>query len=257
MFADDVTWIHTSVLDLELFETKTPLHLSNSSLAQFWRFEASAAAARGSLEFVLGSELTDLNFEAIQPIVKLPKPSVAHKGIVDRKTARALSRLMQAEQQEVLALGALCTALNRATAARYERGRSDWVKWQLAAAAGFARKTAAAIGRVTKAEGPASRALIRHKLLFGVGAVDLKLAQRNVRKHGLARKVVADMKQLGLTQALIAHVQAEFLATKAANLSFSLSGQLAAPKAIAGEKAAAAQLRHFAARIPPASKPPA
>lgn len=257
IFADDVDWSHVSVLDFELFETRTPLHLSNRSLATFWRFEASTAAARGALEFVLGSEVTDANFEAIQPIAKLPRPSVPRDGIVDRKTAAALSHLMQTEQREVLVIEALDAALNRATAARYDRGRQDWVNWQLAAAAGFATKTAAAIGRVIPAERAAATALVKHKLLFGVGSEDLKLARRNVRKHGLAPKLVAVMTQLGLTAPLVKAAKQTFLVTKAVATSFSLAELLSAPHTIAAQKAAAAQLRHFAKRIPPASKPPA
>jgi hypothetical protein len=256
IFGDSIDWSHLAILDFEPFEVKLPLHLSNPSLAQFLRFEACTAAARGELEFEFGSEIVDTNFESVAPIAKLPKPSVGPHGIVTGKLARTLSRLMQAEQQEVLALGALDTAMNRATAARYERGREDWVSWQEAAAARFASTAASAIGRVIPAEKAASKALVKAKLLFGVGSRDLQLAKRNVRAHGLAAKLVAIMTRLGLTPTLLAQVKHSFLTTKAINLSFSLSEELATPHLIAEQQAAATGLRHFAKRIPPAPKPP-
>jgi hypothetical protein len=147
--------------------------------------------------------------------------------------------------------------LNRATAARYLRGREDWVKWQLSAAAGFAAKTAASIAPIIKAERAAGKALARHKLLFGVGSEDLKLAQRQVRAHGFAPKLVAIMQQLGLTATDIALARHQFETTNFGNLSFSLTQELYLPQVIAGQRGFAAALRHLAARIPPAGEPPA
>ena len=50
------------------------------------------------------------------------------------------------------------------------RGRSDWIAWQLASAARFASRTAAAVGRVIRAAAAVSRILVSHRLLFGVGS---------------------------------------------------------------------------------------
>lgn len=256
VFGDDVLWAHEAVLDTELFETRTPLHLSNPSLAQFWRFEAATATARGLLEYLLGSEISDPNFEAIAPVAKLPKPSVHAHGFVSRGEAVTLTRLMVAEQREVLDLGAVDTAMNRATAARYERGRQDWVSWQEAAAAGFATRTAASIAPVIKAQRAVSKAFTKRRLLFGVGSEDLKLAQRNVRKHGLAPKLTAVMTALGLNTGELKIAKRTFLNTSFGQASFSLTQQLGAATAATKQKALAASLRHFANRVPPASKPP-
>jgi hypothetical protein len=150
-FADDTQWDHSFVLDLELFEVAgPPLHLSNPSLAQFWRFETSAAAARSAAEFELQYEIADPNFEAIAAVPRIAAPKLGAHGFIDRRTAARLSWLMAAEQSEVLNLQALVTSINRATEASYLRGRGDWVAWQSAAAAMFASRAAGAIDRVVR-----------------------------------------------------------------------------------------------------------
>jgi hypothetical protein len=171
--------------------------------------------------------------------------------------ARVLTRLMAAEQREVVDLNAVNTAMNRATAARYQRGREDWVKWQLAAAAGFARKTAGSVGPVIRAEHAVAKAFTKHKLPFGVGSVDLKLAQRNVRKHGLAPKLVAVLKGLGMNAGEVKIAQRTFLKSNFGQLSFSLTEQLGSSTTAKKQRGFVAALRHFASRIPPAGKPPA
>jgi hypothetical protein len=256
VFPAYVLWTHLGVLDTELFETKTPLHLSNPSLAAFWRFEAASATARGLLDYEFGAELSDPNFEAIAPIVKLPRASVPAHGIVSRGMARVLSRLMAAEQREIECLTALNTAMNRATAARYQRGREDWVRWQLAAAAGFARKTAGSIGPEIRAQRAVASMFTKHKLPFGIGSEDLKLGQRRVRRHGLAPKLVAVMKGLEMNSGEIKIATRTFLKANFGGLSFSLTQQLGAATTGQKERGFAAVLRHFADRIPPASQPP-
>jgi hypothetical protein len=253
---DDLSWTYAFVLDLELFETPLPLHLNNPALGQFWRFETSAAAARSIYEYQLQYEITDPNFEQIVAAPSPPAPAVHRSGIVDRRTAGALTALMGAEQSELVNTRALITSLNRASAATYLRGRSDWVAWQEAAAARFAARAAGAIGRVIRAQRAASQALMRKRLPFGIGAEDLKLAHRAVRRHGLAGSVAAVMQRLGLTKAMIALCVSKFEATSFGQRSFNLTETISDPATIASERGFQAALRHFAARVPVASRPP-
>jgi hypothetical protein len=256
VFADDANWTHAFVLDLELFETRLPLHLSNPALASFWRYETAAAAARSAYELELQYELVDPDFETIAAVPPLPRPAVKPHGMVDRRTAARLSALMRAEQDEIVGLHALVTSMNRATEASYMRGRNDWVAWQLSAAARFAARTAGAIGRVISAQRAATAALLRRGLPFGVGSVDLKLAQRRVRRRGLASQVRAALESQGLTAQEIAFCVREFAGTSFGQLSFSLARIISQPTTAAGEQGFTAALRHFAARVPPASRPP-
>jgi hypothetical protein len=255
-FADDANWTHAFVLDLELFETSLPVHLNNPALRSFWRFETSTAAARSAYELELQYELADPDFEAIATVPALPRRGVARGGVVDRRTAAALTALMRAEQSEVVDLKALVTSMNRATEASYLRGRSDWVAWQLSAAARFAARTAGAVSNVIRAQWAATRALKRRHLLFGVGSEDLKLAQRQLRHHGLAPAVSSALNALGLSDSEIAFCLTQFKTTSFGALSFSLAQILSQPSTIAGEQGFRAALRHFAARTPPASRPP-
>jgi hypothetical protein len=255
-FPDAVNWAHGFVLDAELFETPLAARIHTPALKQFWLFEAATAAARAEYEFAFGSEITDQNFEEVFQPPKLPKP-VVHKGrVVSRKLAAALTALMQAEQAEVLNLYAVDVALNRATEARYLRGREDWVKWQEATAAGYARRTAATIGGVIRAQRRASRGLLRSHLPFGVGSADLNLAHRNVRKYGLARSMVSLMHSFGFDSSLVSHIAQYFRQTSFGSLSFSLSEFLGAAQQISGESEFRSALTHFADRVPPAVRPP-
>jgi hypothetical protein len=254
---DAFTWLHLYELDFEMFETKTSLPLWNPALRTFWRFEATSAAARGDYEEALGSELIDSNFETLATVPRLSRPSVRAAGVVNRRLARSLSHLMQAEQREVGLLDALDTAMNRATFARYNGSRKDWVAWQEASAAGFASRAAGAIGQVITDQRAVARGLVAKKLLFGVGVEDLRLAQRRVRHHGLAGYLVGAMRRLGLTPHEIVKIKQGFLGVKPTGLlSFSLSEQLSAPNVLAKERNLQRGLRAFAARIPPAGRPP-
>jgi hypothetical protein len=109
---------------------------------------------------------------------------------------------------------------------------------------------------VIRAERAVAKAFSKHKLPFGVGAVDLKLAQRNVRKHGLARKLVAVLKSLGMNAGEVDIAQRTFLKTNFGQLSFSLTEQLGAAATAKKQRGFVGALRHFATRIPPAGKPP-
>jgi hypothetical protein len=256
VLADTIIWTNAYVLDFELFETKTSLPLANRALRSFWTFEASTAAARSELEFELGSQLADGNFEQVAPPLALSAPSVKPTGVVTRGIARDLSRLMLAEQQEVLNLEALDTAMNRATYASYSASRVDWSRWQLAAAAGFAHHAEAAAGRVISAQRLVTRDLVAKKLLYGVGIVDLRLAQSHVKHHGLAPSLVAAMRRLGLIPAAITQLSAGFVHLKGKAASFSLTKLISSPFVISDEQSLITALRHFMARTPRAGRPP-
>jgi hypothetical protein len=257
LFPDAVTWQRGYVLDFEIFETKTSLPLWNRALNGFWRFEAATAAARGELEYGLASEVYDSDFEQLPSVPNLPLPSVRPWGVVNRKLARHMSWLMQAEQRYVLWLDAMDTAMNRATFARYNQTRKDWVAWQESSAAGYAIRAAAALGQVIKQQPVVARELIAKRLLFGVGVTDLKLSQRRVRRHGFARFLVRAMRRLGLTGPAIAHIQSHFVSIKPqGGFSFSLTGLLDSAPLLSKERAFQSTLREFAARIPPAGRPP-
>lgn len=254
-FTDDVTWTHAFELDLELLEISAPLHLNNPALARFWRFETATAAARGFYEYAFGFQFGDPNFEAAATVPALSRPAVHGSGIVSRRLARALSRLMQAEQKEVLDQEALVISLNRATEASYFRGRQDWVSWQMSQAARYATRTANDISRVIAAQRGATTSLVRHKLLFGVGSADLRYAQRTVRRHGINPGVLSILNQFGLGQQASKFAR-EFESANFGQLSFSLSQFFSQPATISGERAFQTSLRHLAARVPAASQPP-
>jgi hypothetical protein len=257
-FGDFVNWSHGFVLDLELFETRLPLPINNPALHKFWLFETSTAALRAVWEAQLTTELPDQNFEEIATIPRLPRPAVQPHGAVDRRTAKALTALMRAEQSEVLHLQALVTSMNRATEANLLRGRPDWVSWQMAAAARFASRTAADIRQVIRAERAASKALVRRRLFFGVGSADLMLAHRTVHRHGMAPSVKATIASLGVSdRSVIALLVQVFEQSSFGNLSFNLSQFFSYAGTISGEQGFRAALRRFAARVPPASRPPA
>jgi hypothetical protein len=107
------------------------------------------------------------------------------------------------------------------------------------------------------AERAVTASLMRLHRPFGVGSTDLKLAHRQVAQHGLAPALVAAMNRLGLSNDEIKILVQEFQAVTFKTLSFNVSQFLSESDVIAGQQSFIAALRHFAARIPPASKPPA
>lgn len=255
LYADLVNSSRAYVLEAELFEAPQ-VHVYNRTLAQFWRFEASAAAARVGYETVIGNEFADTNFEAIARRAVLPNPVLSASGKVDRGMARTLTNLIKAEQNEVLNLAAMAVSLDRATAASYLRGRADWTKWQQSTAAGFARRAAGAAAWAITLQRRVTAALLRKHLPFGVGSVDLKLAQRAVRRNGFVPSLVGAMRRLGLTNDSIASFASQFAKADIGQSSYNVSEALSQSDVISGERKLASTLRLFAARIPPASKPP-
>lgn len=256
LYADSVSWAVGGALDLTLFGSRLPFHLNNPALAKFWQFEAATAVSRYEFEFATLNQLVDPDFEAIAQPTTLPPPLVVAHGIVNRGMAAAMSRLMLAEQQEVVNLGAFFTAMNRATAALTERSRPDWVAWQQSAAAGFAHHAASAIGRVIRGQRAVTHAFVRSRLRFGVGPVDLRLAQRRVRAHGFTAGVTQIMSSLGITPILLAYERTTFLTAGPLPTSYSLSDYLSSSTVITDEKNCALALRQYAARIPAAGRPP-
>lgn len=256
-YNDSVTWTFSFARDFELFETRIPVGLHNPALAQFWRFESASAAARALFEFEIGNQDVDSDFEVAVTRPVLRVTTVKPTGVVDRTLATALNRLMETEAQEVANLGAAALALDRATDAQVEGNRPDWVAWQESSAAGFALGAGRAIGRVVTAERSVTRLFAERRLRFGVGSADLTAAQRTVRKHGLARRLMQTMQSLGMTEVLIAYAQSEFLKGNFGPQTFSLAGELSAQSVTSTERAFGSALRHFAARIPRVRRPPA
>jgi hypothetical protein len=251
---DITAWTNGFVLDAELFEAPQ-VHVYNPALIQFWRWETTTAAARSLFESLLFKEfVTDQNFENLAVPPKLPAPVVRPSGIIDRKFAGAMSALLQAELREIGNLEALDTSLDRAQTAKFMRGRADWVAWQQSAAAGFANRAAGSIGSVIFWERIVSAGLMKRNRPFGVGSTDLKLAQRQVSQHGFAAPLVADMTQLQLAGA-VGILQSEFEHYSFGTFSFNVSQVLG--QGVAAQQGLSAALRHYAARIPASSKPPA
>jgi len=186
------------VLDTELFEAPQ-VHVYNSALRQFWRFEASAAAAaRSAYESILFNQLVDGNFEEIArpitfPCRRPPKrirrpqgrrgPHHAHAGGASRDPQPRGNGL----------------SLSAATDATFIHGRQDWVAWQESSATVYASRIAGTVGRVIAAQKAATAALMRLRRPFGVGSVDLKLAHRTVARDGFVPGLVTMMQRFDLT----------------------------------------------------------
>jgi hypothetical protein len=254
LYYDSVDWAIGGFASLQLFEATRPLHLDNSALAQFWRFEAASGITRYEFELGIGSQSVDPNFEQVQPAANPPAPFVKPHGIVTRKMASAMTRLMQAEQREVVNLVATDIALNRATAALQD-SRSDWAKYQTYIAAGFARHAAGAISSVIPAQRAVSKMLVGHHLMFGVGPADQRAAQKYVRKHGFPHRIQQIMVTLGMNQITLGLVKYAFLHAKLGPVTYSMSKYLASSAVISKEKQCRNVLLHFANRIPVTAQP--
>jgi hypothetical protein len=243
--------------DLVLFETKLPLPIGNPALSQFWLYQCATSIARSEFEAAITNQETDENIEQIARRVSMAAPVVRASGVIDRRTAATLSRLLLAEQQQVLNLAGMATALNRATAALVTRTRADWARYQESAAGGFAIHAAAATQRMIADQRAAERALIAKKLLFGVGPVDLKKAQKTVkRQRAFVPNVNNLITRFGLALPQIGAAEAEFVIANFGPTSVSLSQYLTSSTLVGGERALIRALRHYAARIPHAGVPP-
>jgi hypothetical protein len=254
LYYDSVNAGIVGFASLDLFRAKRPLHLNNPALAAFWRYQSAAGIARYEYEFSIINQNFDQDFEEVPQAAKLSPPSVKRSGIVTRGMARAMTRLMRAEQQQIVNLAAMNTALDRASAAIL-LSRPDWTRYQTYVAAGFARRAAAAIAAVIPRERAVTKALVRARLLFGVGPADQRAAQRWVRKHGFPGPVRQIMLTLGMNPISIAFTRQAFLSARVGPTTFSVSKYLSAGSVVSNQKSAANALNGFANRIPAVPQP--
>jgi hypothetical protein len=234
---------------VDLFEAPGPLHLSNPALAQFWHFEAATGITRYVYELAVGSQGNDLAFETIPQAMRLPAPRIKPSGIVNRRSATALSRLLSAEQQEIVNLLAMDIALNRATGATIS-SRSDWATYQTYVAARFAREAAGAMNALVSRQRSVTAALLRAGLRFGVGEADQHAAQRHVRAHGWPRAIKQNLLTLGMSAAAVRLAKSAFLNGNVGATTFSLSRQLSSTSVVKDERKCARALLQFADRTP-------
>lgn len=239
---------------LELFQAPGPERLSNPALAQFWRFEAAAGITGFEIELGIGSQGNDLSFEQVAVAARSPAPRIKASGIVKRHVARILSRLLGAEQQEIVNLVAMDVSLNRATGAVI-RGRQDWASYQTYQAAIFARRAANAIRLAISRQRAATKALLGAGLQFGIGAADQRAAQRYVRKHGWPAAIERIMLNLGMNSTTLLLAKTAFLHASLSGETYSMSHYLSSARVITEESRCATALQQFAAGVPSAPLP--
>jgi hypothetical protein len=175
-------------------------------------------------------------------------------GIVSHHTASVMSRLLAAEQQEIVNLVAIDVALNRAFGASVA-GRQDWASYQTYTAALLARRAAAAIGQVIPRQRVVSRALLGAGLHFGVGPADQHAEQRYVRKHGFPTAFKQIMLTLGNNGVTLALAKSAFAHAKPTTMTYSMSRYLSSASVIGDEKKCAHALVSFANGVPSAPRP--
>jgi hypothetical protein len=254
LYYDAVDWGVGGFESLDMFQAPRALHLNNPALAQFWRFEAATGITRYQFELGIGSQGNDNAFETSVTAAKLAAPVIKPSGIVGHRAALALSRLLAAEQQEIVNLVAVDVALNRATGATIG-SRSDWAAYQTFTAARFARRAAAAIEHAITRQRAVTRALLGAGLHFGVGPADQRAEQRYVRKHGFPRAVTQIMLTLGNNGVTLALAKAAFLQSKPPATTIGMSKYLSSQSVIANEKNCARALVSFANSVPSAPRP--
>jgi hypothetical protein len=254
LYYDAVNWAVGGFGSLDTFQAPKVLHLNNPALAQFWQFEAATGITRYEFELGIGSQGNDGAYESPVSAAKLAAPKIKSSGIVNRHMASVLSRLLAAEQQEIVDLVAADVALNRTTGATIG-GRTDWANYQEYTAAGFARRAAAAIGKVIPRERAVTRALIGAGLQFGIGPADQHAEQRYVRKHGFPHAVLQLLVMLGNNGVTLALEKDAFVHAKASANTFSMSKYLSSASVIGTERKCASALVSFANGVPAAPQP--
>jgi hypothetical protein len=241
---------------VDLFQAKRTLHLGNAALAGFWRYEAATGMARYQYDLGIGSPGTDAAFETPVQAPRPPAPVIKATGIVTRRMAGAMRALLKVEQQEVSSLIAMDTALNRATGA-VTRSRNDWARYLAYVAAGFARQAASAIDQVIPKQRAATKALVKARLLFGVGPADQRAAQRYVRNHGFPTAIKQNMLTLGMNSVTVSLARYGFLHAKPNATTYSMSRYLSFKRVISTEMQLASELRSYANSVPAVAQPPA
>jgi hypothetical protein len=249
IFGDELIAAREMSLEIPLFELSLPLHLGNSALSTFWRFQASAAGVLTEADNLIINQLPDPDFEQVAKLPKLPRLKVTAHGIVDRRTARAMNSLMADEQTEVLNLNGTLTSLDRATGASFVGSRADWVAYQDQLAGAFARRAARAVTGAVYARRAVAASFQRLRLRFGVGAVDLRLTRAAIRRHGLPGGIVAGMRRLGLPADAVGGVS-KAIAHGPDNETVSLTAVLGESSTLTVERTLAAALVGFAAGAP-------
>ena len=249
---DAFNWAAIAGVDAVPLEISIPVGLANPSLRRFWQLETAAAAARGTFEFFAVLPGSDPNFEATPTPLAIRTPVIRPAKVVTRAMAGLMTRLLGAEALEVANLDGLDVALDRATAAQMTYNRPDWAGYQLSLAAGFARHVAAALGRELPLQRALSAALVRRRLLIGLGMNDVRRAKRHVRRFGLAPALRRALHSFGITST---SGLTEKILSVTAGPSISLARELAAPTILAAERASAKALQAFAASIPAHPRP--
>jgi hypothetical protein len=201
-----------------------------------------------------GPGSADSLFESPVQAAHPPAPVIMPTGIVTGHMARAMRRLVKAEEQEAVNLVAMDTALDRAIGAN-QRSRTDWSKYLAYIAAGFARRAAGAIGTVIRRQHAVTKALVHARLMFGVGPADQRAETRYVRKHGFPRAVTQTMLNLGMNPIVLRFAKYSFVHAKPSSTTYSLSKYLSSSSVIRNERKLQSALRGFAARVPAAPKP--
>lgn len=249
LYNDSVNWGLEGFAGVDLFEARRPLHLNNPALAQFWRFEAATGITRYMFELAAGSQGNDLSFETVPQAAQLQAPVIKPSGIVGRRLAAALSALLGPEEQEIVNLIAMDTALNRATGATIS-SRQDWANYQVYVASKFASKIAGAMNRLVSRQRAVTKALLRAGWHFGVGEADQRAAQRYVRRHGWPSAINKDMLALGMNSVTLSLAKNAFLHVSAGSTTFMLSTYLSSASVISEEKSCARALLQFAHQTP-------
>lgn len=255
LYNDAVSWALAGFGSLDLFRARRSQRLGNPALAAFWRYQAATGITRYEYDLAIGSPGTDLLFESPVQAAQPPAPAIKPTGIVTRSMARVMNRLVSAEQQVDVNLIAMDTALNRATGAN-SRSRPDWSKYLAYVAAGFARHTADAIAILIPRQRAVTKALVRARLMFGIGPADQKAEARYVSNHGFPQAIAQIMVKLGVNSVALDYARSGFVHAKPAARTYSLSQYLSSATVIRSEQALANALQGFAGRVPAAPQPP-
>jgi hypothetical protein len=252
LVADSQYWAALSAADTIPIEIPLPVGLANPALRRFWQYETAGAASRAEFEFYAALPAQEPNFETAARPLALRPPAIRPHGVINRRTAGLMTRLLRTEATEAANLYALDLALDRSTAAKLTYNRPDWAGWQLYSAAGFARRAAAALRAEIPLQRAVSAALVARRLLLGLGPADLVLDQRKVRAHGLVPVLRRALKVFGITSP---GGEVSNVLKLRPGPTYDLSRLLGDGVTLGAERASANQLAAFAASVPRRSRP--